>query len=80
VPDTRATVVIDGHDTGVPNTVTGDGCTVNDLIAEHGTYPNHAAFVRHVEAVTADLVAGGTLTRRQQGAIVRAAARSDVGS
>jgi plastocyanin len=80
VPDTRATVVIDGHDTGVPNTVTGDGCTVNDLIAEHGTYPNHAAFVRHVEAVTADLVAGGTLTRRQQGAIVRAAARSNVGS
>ncbi|SNY69449.1 Ig-like domain (group 3) [Paractinoplanes atraurantiacus] len=80
VPDTRATVVIDGDDTGVPNADTGNGCTVNDLIAEHGDYPDHAAFVRHVETVTAALVTGGTLTKRQQGTIVRAAARSDIGS
>ncbi|MEV4351886.1 chitobiase/beta-hexosaminidase C-terminal domain-containing protein [Actinoplanes sp. NPDC049596] len=80
VPDPRATVVIDGDDTGVPNKDTGNGCTVNDLVAEHGDYPDHAAFVRHVETVTAALVAGGTLTKRQQGTIVRAAARSDIGS
>ncbi|MEU1590765.1 plastocyanin/azurin family copper-binding protein [Micromonospora sp. NPDC005710] len=78
--DTRATVVIDGDDTRVANVDTGDGCTVNDLIDEHADYPGHAAFVRHVEAVTAALVTGGTLDRRQQGAIVRAAARSDVGA
>ncbi|NYH40524.1 plastocyanin [Micromonospora jinlongensis] len=78
--DTRATVVIDGDDTGVGNVDTGDGCTINDLIDEHADYPDHAHFVRHVEAVTAALVAGGTLDRRQQGAIVRAAARSDVGA
>ncbi|WUK51335.1 plastocyanin/azurin family copper-binding protein [Micromonospora zamorensis] len=78
--DTRATVVIDGNDSGVPNVDTGDGCTINDLIDEHADYPGHAAFVRHVEAVTAALVTGGTLDRRQQGAIVRAAARSDVGA
>ncbi|MEU7591014.1 plastocyanin/azurin family copper-binding protein [Micromonospora sp. NPDC049230] len=78
--DTRATVIIDGDDTGVANVDTGDGCTVNDLIDEHADYPGHAAFVRHVEAVTAALVTGGTLNRRQQGAIVRAAARSDVGA
>ncbi|MBL7258080.1 copper-binding protein [Actinoplanes sp. LDG1-01] len=80
VPDTRTTVVIDGDDTGVPNADTGDGCTINDLIDEYASYPNHAAFVRHVETVTAALVAGGTLTKRQQGTIVRAAARSDIGS
>ncbi|MFI6784823.1 OmpL47-type beta-barrel domain-containing protein [Micromonospora sp. NPDC050276] len=78
--DTRATVIIDGDDTGVTNVDTGDGCTINDLIDEHADYPDHAAFVRHVEAVTATLVTGGMLDRRQQGAIVRAAARSDVGA
>ncbi|GLZ00113.1 copper-binding protein [Actinoplanes sp. NBRC 103695] len=77
--DTRPTVIIGNDDTGVPNRDTGDGCTVNDLIAEFDPYPNHAAFVRHVETVTAPLVPG-TLTPRQQGAIVRAAARSGVGS
>jgi len=78
--DTRNTVMIGDDDTGVPNSDAGNGCTVNDLIAEHGDYADHAAFVRHVEAVTADLVTGGTLTKRQRGAIVRAAARSTVGS
>ncbi|XVU30561.1 OmpL47-type beta-barrel domain-containing protein [Actinoplanes sp. CA-054009] len=80
VSDTRPTVVIDGFDTGVPNALLSNGCTVNDLVAEHGDYPDHAAFVRHVETVTAALVTGGTLTKRQQGTIVRAAARSDIGS
>ncbi|MEU8607823.1 plastocyanin/azurin family copper-binding protein [Actinoplanes sp. NPDC048791] len=78
VPDTRATVIIGDQDTGIANADTGNGCTINDLIAEHAGYPTHAAFVRHVEAVTAPLVAAGRLTARQQGTIVRAAARSDV--
>ncbi|WP_328417752.1 hypothetical protein OG470_30170 [Micromonospora sp. NBC_00389] len=73
-------MIIDGDDTGVPNVDTGDGCTINDLIAEHADYPGHAEFVRHVETVTTALVTAGTLNRRQQGAIVRAAARSDVGA
>jgi plastocyanin len=78
VPDTRATVIIGAEDTGIANADTGNGCTINDLIAEHASYPTHAAFVRHVETVTAPLVAAGQLTARQQGTIVRAAARSDV--
>jgi hypothetical protein len=80
VPDTRATGVIDGSDTGVENYALSDGCTVNDKIDEYGQYRDHAAFVRHVETVTAALVTGGTLTQRQRGLIVRAAARSDIGS
>ncbi|MEV4639525.1 copper-binding protein [Actinoplanes sp. NPDC049548] len=78
--DTRATVVIGTEDTGVANGDTGNGCTINDLIAEHAAYPDHGSFVRHVETVTAPLVVGGMLTPRQQGVIVRAAARSDVGN
>ncbi|MET0494502.1 MAG: copper-binding protein [Actinoplanes sp.] len=78
--DTRATVIIGTENTGITNADTGDGCTINDLIAEHAAYPDHGAFVRHVEAVTNPLVTSGRLTARQQGTIVRAAARSDVGA
>nr|WP_305787085.1 plastocyanin/azurin family copper-binding protein [Actinoplanes lichenis] len=74
--DTRATVFLGGADTGVPNADTGNGCTVSDLIDEDAGYPTHAAFVRHVESVTNGLVAAGTLTARQAGTLVRAAARS----
>jgi plastocyanin len=78
--DTRPTVIIGGADTGVANADTGNGCTVSDLIAARAAYPTHAAFVRHAETVTAGLVTAGKLTPRQAGAIVRAAARSDIGS
>jgi hypothetical protein len=78
--DTRGTVIIGAEDTGITNADTGDGCTINDLIAEHAPYATHGDFVRHVDTVTAPLVAGGTLTARQQATIVRAAARSDVGA
>jgi hypothetical protein len=78
--DTRPTVVIDGVDTGVANVDTGNGCTINDLIAENAEYPDHATFVRHVQSVTAPLVTNGVITRRDQGAIVRAAAASTIGS
>ncbi|MEU8662181.1 OmpL47-type beta-barrel domain-containing protein [Actinoplanes philippinensis] len=77
--DTRDTVVIDGVDTRIRNTDTGNGCTINDLIAERAVYPTHAAFVRHVEAVTTTLVTAGKLTQRQAGTIVRAAAASNKG-
>jgi plastocyanin len=78
--DLRDTVIIGGEDTGVANRDTGGGCTINDLIAERASYPSHAAFVRHAESVTDGLVAAGTLTTRQAGTIVRAAARSDIGA
>jgi hypothetical protein len=80
VSDTRGTVIIGTDDTGITNADTGDGCTINDLIAEHAPYATHGQFVRHVETVTAPLVTDGRLTARQQGTIVRAAARSDVGA
>ncbi|HWO64708.1 MAG TPA: plastocyanin/azurin family copper-binding protein [Umezawaea sp.] len=77
--DERPTVVIGRDDTGVANVDTGNGCTVSDLIDQNRGYPDHGAFVRHVEEVTEGLVAGGVLTRRQQGVVVRAASRSDIG-
>ncbi|WP_432843824.1 OmpL47-type beta-barrel domain-containing protein [Dactylosporangium sp. CA-092794] len=78
--DDRPTVVIGAEDSGVANVDTGNGCTINDLIAENADYPDHSAFVRHVDAVTGPLVTNGVLSHRDQGAILRAAARSDIGT
>jgi hypothetical protein len=78
--DTRATVIIGGIDSGVSNVDTGNGCTINDLVDEHGQYASHAAFVRHVDEVTDALLARGILNYRDKGSIVRAAARSNVGN
>ncbi|WP_199442115.1 OmpL47-type beta-barrel domain-containing protein [Umezawaea beigongshangensis] len=77
--DTRDTVIIGTDDTGIANAHTGNGCTISDLLNQHGEYPDHGAFVRHVELVTDDLVASEVLTRREQGVVVRAASRSDIG-
>jgi hypothetical protein len=72
-------VIIGVENSGVANVDTGNGCTINDVIDEDAPYANHAYFVRHVEEVTDALVAGGLLTARDKGSIVRAAARSDIG-
>ncbi|ALG10251.1 hypothetical protein AOZ06_28165 [Kibdelosporangium phytohabitans] len=78
--DTRATVIIERDDTGVANPDTGNGCTVSDLVDQYRNWESHGVFVRHVDTVTSELVARGVLSRRDAGAIVRAASRSDIGS
>jgi PKD repeat protein/type 1 glutamine amidotransferase len=77
--DARATVWIDGTDTGVPNRSAGQGCTINDLIDDESTWPDHDSFVRHVTTVTRTLQGDGLLNGREAGALTRAAAGSDVG-
>jgi glucose/arabinose dehydrogenase/regulation of enolase protein 1 (concanavalin A-like superfamily)/plastocyanin len=79
VPDARETVVVGAMNSGVPNYALDDGCTVNDLILDDQPWDNHGAFVQHVGQVTDQLVADGVITRQERSAIVRAAARSDVG-
>lgn len=78
-PDTRETVVVGDVDSGVPNRTTPDGCTINDLIRDEDPWPSKGAFVRHVNEVLEPLVETGLITEREQGAIVRAATRSNVG-
>ncbi len=57
------TVVIGRDDTRVANVDTCNGYTVSDLVDQHGEYPDHGTFVRHVELVTADLVTKGAPPR-----------------
>ncbi|MEV4351885.1 ThuA domain-containing protein [Actinoplanes sp. NPDC049596] len=75
VPDTSTTVRLDDVDSGVPNRVVGNGCTIDDLIDDESTWPSHDAFVRHVSAVIATL----SLNSREAGALTRAAASSPIG-
>ncbi|MPZ83052.1 MAG: hypothetical protein GEV28_22740 [Actinophytocola sp.] len=77
--DTRATVIIGINDSGVANVDTGNGCTINDLIAENAEYGNHNRFVKHVNKVTTDLVEAGVITSLERSAIMYAATESDIG-
>ena len=61
------------------NIDTGNGCTINDVLAEDGDHANHGQFLRHVRSATAELVDAGTISGSQQSRIMRAAALSDVG-
>jgi hypothetical protein len=72
------TVVIDGEDTGVPNTLLANGCTISDQVShiEAGAR-NHGAFVSGVAHMTNDLVGAGVISGKQKGAIQSAAAHSN---
>jgi hypothetical protein len=77
--DVSATVVIDGCNSGVPNTVSPSGCTISDLIAACGEgASNHGQFVSCGSDVTNDLKQAGTITGRQKGAIQSCAAQADI--
>ncbi|MEU6645609.1 chitobiase/beta-hexosaminidase C-terminal domain-containing protein [Saccharomonospora sp. NPDC046836] len=78
--DIRETVIIGRVDTGIANIDTGNGCTINDLIAEDAEYGNHNAFVRHVREVTGELVAAGTIGKKDADRIIDAARRSGIGA
>jgi glucose/arabinose dehydrogenase/type 1 glutamine amidotransferase len=79
VPDDRDTVWLGDADSGVANGDVGGGCTVNDLIDDESPWSDHGAFVRHVTAVADQLRRDGTITAREQTALVRTAAGTDVG-
>ena len=72
--DRRPTIVLNGIDTGVPNTFFASGCTSSDLIAQLGG-DNHGDFVSAVAHLTNEWVAGGVITGKQKGAVQSAAAK-----
>jgi len=63
------TVVIDGCNSGVTNTVFPSGCKVSDFIAACAEgASNHSRFVSCVDHVTNDLKKAGTITGQQKAA------------
>ncbi|SEE54330.1 ThuA domain-containing protein [Jiangella alba] len=80
VPDDRSTVFLRDTDTGVANDVVGEGCTINDLIDDESSWPNHGQFVRHVTDTANGLASDGVITAREKATLTRLAAQSEIGT
>lgn len=78
--DVRDTVIIGEIDSQVANIDIGNGCTINDVIDEDAEWPSANHFIRHVKAVTQELVQNGVLTPAERNRIVAAAIDSGVGA
>jgi hypothetical protein len=78
--DLSTTVVIDGCNSGVTNTLfSSDGCTISDLIADCATSASdHGQFVSCVSGLTNALKKSGIITGEQKGAIQSCAAQADI--
>jgi PKD repeat protein len=79
-PDARPTVRLLDTDTGVANRVAGGGCTINDLIDDEAGWPNHGAFVTHLEEVITELTAAHVIDNREARELRRAGAASPIGN
>jgi plastocyanin len=79
VPDTRPTVWLGNVDSGVPNRVVADACTINNAIQDERAWPNHGQFVKHVTDVAEHLHHLGVIDHQEHGRLVSAAGRSGVG-
>ena len=73
----NATVVIDGCDSGVPNTTFATGCRITDQINDCAVGAgNHGAFVSCVSNLTNNLKKQGVISGNQKGAIQSCAAHA----
>ncbi len=76
--DARPTVIIDGCDSGVPNPVSEDGCSLSDQIgALRDAAANHGAFTSALAKMLNGHVKDGSLTGAQKGAVQSCAAASN---
>jgi hypothetical protein len=77
--DMRDTVVIGGIDSGAPNYIYSNGCTITDQILRlAATSQNHGQFVSRVAEYLKQLKPYDLYTGQQKGAIESAAARSNL--
>lgn len=75
----EATVIIDGCDSGVPNSLITCGSNMSDLIADCAAgASNHGGFVKCVSKLTNTWKRAGIITGAQKGAIVSCAAGSSL--
>ncbi len=77
--DERHTVFVGTIDTGVPNRITRNRCTINELIEDEKDWSSHALFLKHVKAVLDKLKADGVIDQRERKAINQTAKQSGIG-
>ncbi|MFG2888930.1 OmpL47-type beta-barrel domain-containing protein [Streptomyces sp. NPDC048248] len=78
--DERLTVIVGTVNTGIPNRMTGNRCTVNELIEDEKDWSSQALFLKHVRAVTDRLRTAGVLDDREYRTVNRAAKQSGIGT
>ncbi|MEV4658774.1 sugar phosphate isomerase/epimerase [Micromonospora sp. NPDC049301] len=69
-----------GADSGVPNRDLGNGCTILDAVWAKAPFADHGSFVSTVSGLTNTLRQDDVITPRERASIVRAAARSEIGT
>ncbi|MEU8265326.1 family 16 glycoside hydrolase [Micromonospora sp. NPDC048999] len=79
VLDTRPVVWLGTVNTGLPNRLVGDGCTINNLIASERNWLNHAEFVTHVKAIAEHLLHLGVVSKAERKSLIDQASASAVG-
>ncbi|MFE9461450.1 OmpL47-type beta-barrel domain-containing protein [Streptomyces californicus] len=77
--DERHTVFVGTIDTGVPNRITRNRCTINELIEDEKDWSSNALFLKHVKAVLDQLKTDGVIDQRERKAINQAAKQSGIG-
>ncbi|MFE7050222.1 OmpL47-type beta-barrel domain-containing protein [Streptomyces californicus] len=77
--DERHTVFVGTIDTGVPNRITRNRCTINELIEDEKDWSSNALFLKHVTAVLDKLKTDGVIDQRERKAINQAAKQSGIG-
>jgi hypothetical protein len=77
--DERLTVIVGTVDTGVPNRITRNRCTINELIEDEREWTSQALFLKHVDTVLDKLLYDGVVDEREHRKIYRAARQSGIG-
>ncbi|MGW3623397.1 OmpL47-type beta-barrel domain-containing protein [Streptomyces sp. NPDC000880] len=77
--DERLTVIVGTVDTGVPNRITRNRCTINELIEDEKAWSSQALFLKHVDNVLDKLLADGVIDQREHKKIYQAAKQSGIG-
>ncbi|MCA1217540.1 OmpL47-type beta-barrel domain-containing protein [Streptomyces sp. 8L] len=77
--DERLTVIVGTVDTGVPNRLTPNRCTINERIEDEREWTSQALFLKHVDGVLKTLAAQNVIDQREQKKIAKAARQSKIG-
>ncbi|MGH3387980.1 MAG: ThuA domain-containing protein [Actinomadura sp.] len=79
-PDARKNVWLLDTDTGVANHEVGGGCTINDLIDDERTWPNHGGFVSHLGDQVNQFRKAGVIDDTEAATLREAGADSEIGN
>ncbi|MFE3603164.1 OmpL47-type beta-barrel domain-containing protein [Streptomyces sp. NPDC059142] len=78
--DERLTVIVGSVDSGVPNRLTRNRCTINELIEDEKEWTSQALFLKHVDTVLDKLLSDNVIDDREFKKITKAAKQSKIGT